>query len=59
MSYTVLIVDDEALTLRTLGRALGDEGFEVFAAMSGEEALKVLSDEHPRLRLARRSPSRH
>jgi DNA-binding NtrC family response regulator len=47
MSYSVLIVDDEALTLRTLGRALGDEGFEVFLAMSGEEALKVLSDEHP------------
>src|SRR5215469_4447405 len=47
MPYSVLIVDDEALTLRTLGRALGDEGFEVFLAMSGEEALKVLSDEHP------------
>src|SRR5262252_4709254 len=47
MSYSVLIVDDEALTLRTLGRALGDEGFEVFLAMSGEEALRVLSDEHP------------
>jgi two-component system response regulator AtoC len=51
MSFAVLIVDDEALTLRTLGRALGDEGFEVFLAMSGEEALKVLSDEHPDLAL--------
>ena len=47
MPYSVLIVDDEALTLRTLGRALGDEGFEVFLAMSGEEALKILSDERP------------
>jgi DNA-binding response OmpR family regulator len=47
MSYSVLIVDDEALTLRTLGRALGDEGFEVFLAMSGEEAIKLLSDDHP------------
>src|SRR6516162_1025021 len=51
MPYSVLIVDDEALTLRTLGRALGDEGFEVFLAMSGEEALKILSDEHPNFAL--------
>jgi DNA-binding response OmpR family regulator len=47
MAYSVLIVDDEALTLRTLGRALGDEGYEVFLAMSGEEALKILCDDHP------------
>ena len=47
MPYSVLIVDDEALTLRTLGRALGDEGFEVFLAMSGEEALKTFADEKP------------
>ena len=47
MPYSVLIVDDEALTLRTLGRALGDEGFEVFLAMSGEDALKTLADEKP------------
>jgi two-component system, NtrC family, response regulator AtoC len=47
MPYSVLIVDDEALTLRTLGRALGDEGFEVFLAMSGEEALPIFSDEKP------------
>jgi two-component system response regulator AtoC len=45
--YSVLIVDDEALTVRTLGRALGDEGFEVLLAMSGEESLQILSDEHP------------
>jgi two-component system response regulator AtoC len=47
MPYSVLIVDDEALTLRTLGRALGDEGFEVFLAMSGEEALPLFADEKP------------
>ncbi len=47
MPYSVLIVDDEALTVRTLGRALGDEGFEVFVAMSGEEALKIFADEKP------------
>jgi len=47
MPYSVLIVDDEALTLRTLGRALGDEGFEVFLAMSGEEALQIFAGEKP------------
>jgi two-component system response regulator AtoC len=47
MPYSVLIVDDETLTLRTLGRALGGEGFEVFLAMSGEEALKIFADEKP------------
>jgi two-component system response regulator AtoC len=47
MPYSILIVDDEALTLRTLGRALGDEGFEVFLAMSGEEALPLFADEKP------------
>jgi two-component system response regulator AtoC len=47
MPYSVLIVDDEALTLRTLGRALGDEGFEVFLAVSGEEAVTIFADEKP------------
>jgi len=47
MPYSVLIVDDEALTLRTLGRALGDQGFEVFLAMSGEEAGKIFAEEKP------------
>ena len=47
MPYSVLIVDDEALTVRTLGRALGDEGFEVFVAMNGEDALKIFADEKP------------
>src|ERR1035441_4392049 len=47
MPYSILIVDDEALTLRTLGRALGDEGFEVFLASSGEEALQIFADEKP------------
>jgi two-component system response regulator AtoC len=47
MPYSVLIVDDEALTLRTLGRALGDEGFEVFLASSGEEAVPIFADEKP------------
>jgi two-component system response regulator AtoC len=51
MSYSILIVDDEALTVRTIGRALESEGFEVFLAMSGEEALATLAEEKPDLAL--------
>ena len=51
MSYSILIVDDEALTVRTIGRALEGEGFEVFLAMSGEEALTTLAEEKPDLAL--------
>jgi two-component system response regulator AtoC len=51
MSYSILIVDDEALTVRTIGRALESEGFEVFLATSGEEALVTLADEKPDLAL--------
>jgi two-component system response regulator AtoC len=49
MSYSVLVVDDEALTLRTISRGLTGEGFEVFTASTGEDALKVFSEEKPEL----------
>lgn len=49
MSYSVLVVDDETLTLRTIGRALDAEGFEVLLASSGEEALKVVAEQGPDL----------
>ena len=39
MAYSILVLDDEALTLRTISRGLRDEGFEVLLAMSGEETL--------------------
>ena len=51
MSYSVLVVDDEELTLRTVSRGLREEGFEVFIAASGEDALKVFADEKPDLTL--------
>jgi len=51
MAYSILIVDDEALTLRTIGRALDSEGFEVLLAGTGEEALKTVSDQQPDLAL--------
>ena len=49
MPHTVLVVDDEALTLRTISRGLTAEGFEVFTAGSGEEALKIFEEEKPDL----------
>src|SRR5271169_5548648 len=51
MAYSILIVDDEALTLRTIGRALDGEGFEVFLADDGEEALKTIAEQQPDLAL--------
>jgi two-component system response regulator AtoC len=51
MAHSILIVDDEALTLRTIGRALEGEGFEVLSAKSGEEALKIVTDDKPDLAL--------
>ncbi|MGA7909462.1 MAG: sigma-54 dependent transcriptional regulator [Candidatus Sulfotelmatobacter sp.] len=49
MPYSVLVVDDEALTLRTISRGLTAEGFEVFTTESGEEALKIFNEEKPDL----------
>ena len=51
MSYSVLVVDDEELTLRTISRALRQEAFEVLTAASGEEALAVFHNEKPDLTL--------
>jgi two-component system, NtrC family, response regulator AtoC len=51
MSYSVLVVDDEELTLRTVSRGLRQEGFDVFTASSGEDALKVFAEEQPDLTL--------
>lgn len=45
MAYSILVVDDEALTLRTVGRALQAEGYEVTVALSGEEAVKAFANE--------------
>jgi two-component system response regulator AtoC len=51
MAYTVLVIDDEALTLRTISRGLAGEGFEVFTAASGEDGLKIFAEEKPDLTL--------
>lgn len=51
MAYSILVVDDEALTLRTLSRGLREEGFEVFTATTGEEAMAIFQEEKPDLTL--------
>ncbi len=51
MSYSILVVDDEALTLRTIGRALQTEGYEVTVASSGEDAVQAFSADHTDLAL--------
>jgi two-component system response regulator AtoC len=51
MSYSVLVVDDEELTLRTVSRGLREEGFDVSTANCGEHALEVFADEKPDLTL--------
>ncbi len=49
MSYSVLIIDDEPLTLCTISRGLTGEGFEVSTAGSGEQGLKTFENEKPDL----------
>ena len=51
MAYSILVVDDEALTLRTISRALQEEGFEVRVAENAEEALKIAAQDKPDLAL--------
>ena len=41
MATKVLIVDDEALLLRTLSAAFGEAGYEVTVARTAEEAMKL------------------
>jgi len=52
MAYSILILDDEELSLRTISRALRGEGYEVFCAGTGEDALKIYAQEHPDIVIA-------
>jgi two-component system response regulator AtoC len=51
MPHSILVVDDEDLTLRTVSRGLRQEGFEVFTASSGEDALTIFAEQKPDLTL--------
>src|ERR1700712_2015620 len=46
----VLVVEDEFLIRMTLAEALGDEGFDVIEAETGDAALPMLKSD-PRIRL--------
>ncbi|MBD3236664.1 MAG: response regulator [Candidatus Eisenbacteria bacterium] len=47
MKHKALIVDDEALLVRTLSQAFREAGFEVASAGSAEEALEVYASHAP------------
>ncbi len=47
MEKKVLIVDDEERVVQSIAGVLGDEGFQVATARSGEEALRVFQKENP------------
>ena len=49
MFPSILIVDDEPTIVQTLGGLLGDEGYEIFSANNGYEALKIIGRESPDL----------
>ncbi len=48
-SFSILIVDDEILTLNNLRKALEKEGYEIYIADSGERALEIIHKLKPDL----------
>ncbi len=46
-SGCVLVVDDEPQIRRALSTNLGARGYDVLAAASGEEALRLAAERHP------------
>jgi len=49
MNETILVVDDEVSICQSLKAILEDEGYQVLVAGSGEEAIKIMAEEMPRL----------
>ena len=49
MAHRILLVDDEPDILEFVGYNLSKEGYEIFTARDGEEALRVAVESHPHL----------
>ena len=49
MGQTILVVDDDLRTLKLVGLVLNQEGYDVVAASSGEEALEKARAQDPDL----------
>jgi len=49
MAESILIIDDEVLTLNNLKRALEKEGYEILLADSGETGIEVFKQHRPNL----------
>jgi len=49
MAESILIIDDEVLTLNNLKRALEKEGYEILLADSGETGMEVFKQHRPNL----------
>lgn len=45
----ILFVEDESALQKTLGQALGQEGYEVISALNGKKGLKLAKSETPDL----------
>lgn len=52
MAASILIIDDEVLTLNNLKRALTKEGYEVLVADSGETGVEIFRKHRPNIVLA-------
>jgi CheY-like chemotaxis protein len=48
-SKKILIVDDDAVTLKALSIKLGNVGYQVVSAMDGADAIRVMREERPDL----------
>lgn len=49
MSEKILVIEDDASTMRLVGYILEQEGYEVITATDGLEGLRKAQDEHPDL----------
>ena len=44
---TIVLADDDRLILSTLGHGLRSEGYEVFEAEDGDNAVALCKEKHP------------